>query len=68
MVVFEWGSSSTSGLPKQAETEIGRNQNKSLKKAEASAETEASAKTLILAELHSFGRKTVSVSQFIHGP
>ena len=50
------------GQPKQAETETGRNRNKCLRKAEASAETEALAETFISAEIHCFGRKTVSAS------
>ena len=52
--MFDRGDSS--GQPKQAETEIGRNWNKSLKKAEASAETQSSAETFILAKIHSLFR------------
>ena len=57
-----------SGQPKQAETEIGRNRNKCLRKAEALAKTEASAETFLSAEIHCFSRMTVSANQFILGP
>ena len=42
------------GQPKQAKTEIGRNRNKCLRKAEFLAETEALAETFFSAE-HRFG-------------
>ena len=45
---------SPSAQPKQTETKIGRNRNKSLTKAEA------------LAEIQHFDRKTVLASQFTH--
>ena len=57
----------SSGQPKQAETEIGRNRNKCLRKAEFLAETEALAETFFSAE-HRFGWTTVSANQFILCP
>ena len=57
-----------SGQPKQSEAKICRNQNKCLRKAEASAKTEASAETFISAEIHCFGQTIVSASQFILFP
>ena len=55
----------SSGQPKQAETEIGQNRNKSLWKAEASAETEASAEMAEPAEIGCFGRNTLFWPKYI---
>ena len=57
-----------SGQPKPAEIKTGRNRNKYLRKAEASAETEASVETFILAKIHCFGQITVLANQFILCP